>query len=111
MNKEKSIPVVQCDQCKALGIPPLYVCRKCGSTTFKETKLPGIGTVYSYTTIRVAPEAYRDQAPYDIAIIELKPDLRVTARLSSDEAGAIRIGEQVEFQKVDENGYWFKRAN
>jgi uncharacterized OB-fold protein len=59
----------------------------------------------------VAPEAYRDQAPYDIAIIELKPDLRITARISSDQAGSIHIGDQVEFQRVDDKGYWFKLVN
>ena len=111
MNKEKSFPAVQCDQCKTSGIQPLFVCRKCGGTNFKETTLSGIGTIYSHTTIRVAPEAYRDQAPYDIAIVEMQPGLRITARIQSEEAGKIQIGEQVEYNRADENGYWFKRAS
>jgi len=111
MDKEKGIPAVQCDQCTAVGIPSLFVCRKCGGRMFKETKLPDVGMVYSHTTIRVAPEAYRDQAPYDIAIVEIKSGLRITARVQSEVAGKVQIGEQVEFKTADENGYWFKQVN
>jgi len=78
---------------------------------FKEAKLSGIGTVYSYTTIRVAPEAYRDQAPYDIAIVEMKSGVRITARVQAEVAGKVQIGEQVKFLRADENGYWFKAVN
>jgi uncharacterized protein len=111
MSKEQGMPVVECRQCQAVGFPPQYVCRKCGHTDLNETEILGIGKVYTHTTIRVAPEAYRDQAPYDIAIVELKPDLRITARITSEQAGLVRIGDKVEFQRVDDNGYWFKLVN
>ena len=107
MSTEKKVPVIECKQSKALGFPPQPVCRKCGSTDLVETGIDGNGTVYTHTTIRVAPAAYRDQAPYDIAIIELKPDLRISARLSGIASDEIKIGDKVAFQKVDENGYWF----
>lgn len=111
MSTENKIPVIECKKCKALGFPPLYVCRKCGSTELCETEIEGNGTVYTHTTIRVAPDAYRDQAPYDIAIIELNPELRVTARLTTGESDQIRIGGKVQFDHVDGNGYWFKSAS
>jgi uncharacterized protein len=111
MTKEQGMPVVECRQCQAVGFPPQYVCRKCGASEFHEKEIPGIGTVYTHTTIRVAPEAYRDQAPYDIAIVELKPDLRISARIITDQAGAVHIGDKVTFQRVDDQGYWFKLIN
>jgi uncharacterized protein len=111
MRNQQRMPVVECRQCQAVGFPPQYVCRKCGASEFSEKEIPGIGTVYTHTTIRVAPEAYRDQAPYDIAIVELMPDLRISARISSDKAGSVHIGDKVEFHHVDDKGYWFKLVN
>jgi uncharacterized OB-fold protein len=110
MSNEKGMPVVECRQCQAVGFPPQYVCRKCGASEFSEKEIPGIGTVYTHTTIRVAPEAYKDQAPYDIAIVELNPDLRISARIMAEKPGSIRIGDKVAFQRVDDKGYWFKIA-
>jgi uncharacterized protein len=108
MSDQNGMPVQQCRQCQTVGFPPQYVCRKCGHADLFETEIPGVGTVYTHTTIRVAPEAYRDQAPYDIAIIELKPDLRITARIITDQARSVRIGDKAAFQLVDDKGYWFK---
>jgi uncharacterized protein len=110
MSETGLIPVVECARCGSIGFPPMYVCRKCGGTDLRSVEIPGNGTIYTHTTIRVAPEAYRDQVPYDIAIIELKPDLRVTARIAGERLGNLKIGDAVVFDKVDQNGYWFNLA-
>ena len=102
------MPVVQCEGCQALFIPPVYVCRKCESTRFVETEVDGKGVVYTHTTIRVAPEALRDQVPYTILIVELSPELRVTARLEKPQDSSLRVGQPVRFTRVDEQGYWFE---
>ncbi len=102
-----TMPVLVCRQCQMIGFPPLYVCRKCGSSDFHESKITGEGEIYTHTTIRVAPEAYRDEAPYDIAIVELNPELRITARIITEVPGSIHIGDKVKFQRVDGRGYWF----
>jgi uncharacterized protein len=108
MKEVSSIPVVECAHCRSMGFPPLYVCRKCGETELKSAQISGEGTIYTYTTIRVAPEAFQDQTPYDIAIVELRPDLRVTARINAIAPGKLKIDESVVYEKMDENGYWFK---
>jgi len=110
MVKSASMPVVQCEGCKALFIPPVYVCRKCESTHFCETTVDGKGFVYTHTTIRVAPEALRDQVPYTILIVELSPELRVTGRLEKPQASDLRVGQSVRFTRVDEQGYWFEAS-
>ena len=107
MEKAEGMPVVQCEGCSATYIPPVYVCRKCQGTKLKESLVNGRGVVYTYTTIRVAPEALRSQVPYTIVIVELAPGLRVTGRLEASGEGAVRIGQQVRFVKVDDAGYWF----
>jgi uncharacterized protein len=108
MNEDISIPVVQCKKCLSMGFAPIYVCRNCGSIDLQDARTPGIGNIYTHTTIRIAPDAFRDQVPYDICIVELKPDLRVTARVKVSEAGRLKIGDRVVYEKIDENGYWFK---
>ncbi len=111
MKDNSSIPVVQCTQCSAIGFRPLYVCRKCGNTEFRDAEAPGRGHIYTHTTIRVAPDARREEAPYDVCVIEFTPDLRITARIKGAEAGTVRIGDQVIYDSADENGYWFRRSD
>ena len=108
MAKEKSIPVVKCSTCNTVGIPPQYVCGKCGDTHFIEAEISGKTRIYTYTTMRVAPEAFQAQAPYDIAIVDLPHDLRVTARIEKKEDEKIYIGCEVSFERMEENLYWFK---
>jgi uncharacterized OB-fold protein len=107
MTTEAQIPVMRCEDCEALFIPPQYVCRKCSSTNLSNTDLNCQGTIYTFTTIRVAPEELKDQAPYRIVVVELCEGLRVTARLSGDQEAPIKIGQALTFDKVDGQGYWF----
>lgn len=108
MHEDKQLPLVACTACGKMAIPPGYVCRKCGNSETREVPGPGKGKIYTHTTIRIAPEAYRDQAPYEIAIVELAPGLRVTARIVSDQPEtALQVGQDVEFDRIDDWGYWF----
>jgi uncharacterized protein len=107
MNPVIPIPMEQCTQCQTPSIPPQYVCRKCGHTGFSKIEYSGRGTVYTCTTIRVAPEAFRDQAPYTIAVVDLPPGLRVTGRIAGEAADTVKIGQEVAFERVDQYGYWF----
>ena len=111
MAEDKKIPVAQCDSCSAVGIPPQYVCRKCGDTNFTETEISGEADIYTHTTIRVASEAFQDQAPFDLVIVDLANDIRVTARLEKREEEAISVGDKVFFDRLEEDVYWFKTAS
>ena len=46
--------------------------------------VPGVGRVVSFTTIRRAPTQFRDQAPYDVVVVDLDAGPRVTGRLAGD---------------------------
>lgn len=112
MHEDKQIPLKACASCGKIAIPPVYVCRKCGNSETRDALVPGKGTIYTHTTIRIAPEAYRDQAPYDIAIVELAPELRVTARIVSDQREkTLQVGQNVKFDHQDDKGYWFQRTD
>lgn len=108
MSEKKRIPVLECKICRSLAIPPQYFCRKCGSVENVEAAIPSEGAIYSHTTIRVAPDKFRQDSPYSIAIVELAQSLRVTARIDAKEGESLKIGQKVLFDRIDERGYWFQ---
>lgn len=109
---EMTIPVIRCSGCGAPAIPPRYVCGACGGTGFAQDSLGAQATIYSYTVVRVAPEAFRADVPYTVLLVDLAPGLRVTARLVGDKGGdGLSIGQALKFEKVDDRGvYWFRAA-
>ena len=109
---ETSVPVLRCSGCGAPSIPPRYVCGSCGGTGFSQDRLGAEAKIYSFTVVRVAPEAYRADVPYTVLLVDLGPGLRVTARLSGDRGGeGLSLGQGLAFDKVDERGvYWFRAA-
>lgn len=108
----KTVPVLKCSGCGVPSIPPRYVCGACGSTSFAEAAWNAQARLYSYTVVRVSPEAFRAEVPYTILLVDLAPGLRVTGRLLEDKGGeGLSIGQPLEFGVVDENGvYWFRAA-
>jgi uncharacterized OB-fold protein len=66
------------------------------------------GIVYTETTVYIPPEHYTQQAPYQIAIIDLEEGGRRTVRITGGEA---HIGDRVQF--VEQTGgvaYYSKTA-
>ncbi|HWF46831.1 MAG TPA: OB-fold domain-containing protein [Bryobacteraceae bacterium] len=66
------------------------------------------GIVYTETTVYIPPEQYAQQAPYQIAIIDLDGGGRRTVRITGAEA---HIGDRVQF--FEESGgvaYYSKAA-
>ncbi len=54
----------------------------------------GSGTVYTETVVYSPPEAYVNDVPYQLAIVELGNGRRVTGRISGERA---QIGDRVQF--------------
>ncbi len=65
------------------------------------------GTVYTETVVWSPPEAYVNDAPYQLAIVDLDEGGRLTARILGDR---VEIGDRVEFAE-DRNGVaYFRKA-
>ena len=50
------------------------------------------GTIYTETTVHIAPEAFLKDVPYQIAIVELADGTKLTARIDGD---PVKIGDHV----------------
>jgi uncharacterized OB-fold protein len=80
------LSLLRCKACNRLDTAMRVVCAGCLSTDLRPVGNDGSGTVATYTTIRRAPTAFRDQAPYDVVVVDLDAGLRMTGRLDKDSA-------------------------
>jgi uncharacterized OB-fold protein len=104
------LTAVKCQNCGKVYIPPKYICPECESTEFTDITLSGKGKVLTYTTIRVPPLGFEEQAPYHIAIILLDEGINVPARISNGEGKTPKIEDEVSFVKKEGGAYWFRLA-
>ena len=104
--------LAKCKSCGRFFVPPVYMCSECGSAELEDVAARGEGKILSYTTIRVPPLGFADQAPYEIGVIALPDKVNLTARIVAHEGKEIRIGEGASFVEKDTSGaYWFKVSN
>jgi uncharacterized OB-fold protein len=100
----------QCEVCETLFFPPRESCPTCRRKSvgkMKNKKLIGKGKIITYSIVHVAPEQFKGQAPYPIAIIELDEGPRLTSQIVDCDLNDIKIGMRVEatFRKIQEEGY------
>jgi uncharacterized OB-fold protein len=68
----------------------------------------GTGTIYTETVVYSPPEAYVNDVPYQLAIVELAGGRRVTGRVSGERA---QIGDRVQFFEFRNNVPFFKKQS
>ncbi|MFC7212868.1 Zn-ribbon domain-containing OB-fold protein [Saliphagus sp. GCM10025334] len=88
----------RCGACGNETAAPKAACNECGSRQIETVELPTEGTVYTVTSIAVAPAAF--EGGYRVAVIDLgtEGNARVTARLEAD--CDAEIGDTVAFSDV-----------
>jgi uncharacterized OB-fold protein len=69
---------------------------------------PGAGIVYTETVVFSPPEAYVNDVPYQLAIIELESGRRLTGRIDGERA---YIGERVKFAEFRNNVPFFRKQS
>jgi uncharacterized OB-fold protein len=100
----------KCGICNKTFFPPREACPYCRRKSIgkmMELKFSGLGEVITYTIIHSAPENFRKQIPYIIAIIKLKEGPNITAQIVDCEIENVKIGMKVKntFRKIQEDGY------
>jgi uncharacterized OB-fold protein len=86
---------LECDDCGNVTGAPKAACTECGSRSLSRVSLPAEGTVYSETTIAVAPEGL--EGGYKVGVVEVG-GTRVLGRLDEE----AEIDDEVEFVDVFE---------
>ena len=85
-----------CPHCDVKIFPPRDVCPACGGEAKTPFTFSGLGEVYSFTDIKNAPAGFEEQAPYMVALVQLKEGPMVTAQLTDIGDEPVHIGMPVE---------------
>jgi uncharacterized OB-fold protein len=95
--RENELRLQRCDACSRVQFYPRPHCRYCGSTSLTWETLSGRGTVYTFTVIHRAPfEAFAQDVPYVLVVVELEEGPRLITNLVVDDPGAVAIDMPVE---------------
>ncbi len=100
------LEAARCTVCGAVLYPARQVCPVCQARSFERFTLTPHGTVATFTVIHVATTAFRQEAPYVLAVVELADGVRCTCQLADVAPGEVRIGMPVrlEFRRIQEAG-------
>ena len=91
----------KCKKCSKLMIPLKPICPKCGSFDVEEFETTGKGVVRSFTVIFIAPEKFKDEVPYIVALINLDEGGAIMGRLigmDPNKPENIKVGTKVKFE-------------
>lgn len=68
---------------------------------------PGSGTIYTETVVYSPPEAFANDVPYQLAIVDLDSGKRITARILRERAV---IGDHVDFVEFRRDIPYFRKS-
>jgi uncharacterized OB-fold protein len=87
---EERYVIPRCPDCQIWLPPVAFACPNCESQALVWTEASGRGRVFSWTVIHNAPPAFRAEAPYVIAEVELEEGPHLETRLLGVEPAAVR---------------------
>ncbi len=100
------LEAAKCQGCGKVFFPPRRVCDKCRGESFETVKLPREGKLASYSTVHVTTNAFADESPIIVGIIELDGGTKLTAQVADCEQDELEIGApvRIEFRRVQRDG-------
>jgi uncharacterized OB-fold protein len=103
--REGRLAAQKCGACGHVRWPPSVVCPRCLAEEGEWVALSGRGMVYSFIVVhRPQHPAFWNDAPYNVAIVELEEGVRIHANVVDCANEALRVGLPVEvvFEKIDD---------
>ena len=80
--KDHKLLVQKCDSCGTHRFPPSTVCVQCGAGEYRWVAASGRGRVCSFVTYhRLYHEAWQDEVPYVVAVVELEEGPRMISNI------------------------------
>jgi len=100
------LEAARCTGCGEVVFPPRLVCPSCRGREFAPLPLRPEGKVVTFTVIHVAPAAFRNEAPYVLAVVELEQGARLTCQVVDIDPDKVKTGMAVrlEFRRIQEDG-------
>lgn len=93
---EERLVVQECTACGKRRFYPAAVCPACGHTEWTEVECSGRGTVRSHSTVHRPPsDAFADDVPYVVALVELDEGPMVMANVLDCDPGEVTTGAPV----------------
>jgi uncharacterized OB-fold protein len=87
-------------ECGQMAIPPKELCAACGKRAWTQVSLTGDGAVASFTVIRVPPRGRAEEAPYAVAVVQLREGVSLLGRVVDIPLDSLRIGLPVRFRPI-----------
>lgn len=85
-----------CNGCNSHFFYPRALCPNCHSDDIEWRTASGKGVIYSYTiSRRPAGPAFKDEAPYVVALVDLAEGPRMLSNIVVDDISKVRIGQEV----------------
>ena len=100
---EGQLKMQKCSGCGHIRYPISHLCPECLSEDYDWQKLSGRGSVFSSVVFhQVYHQAFKDEVPYNVSLIQLEEGPRMFSNVVGVEPGAVKIGQAVEvtFQKA-----------
>jgi uncharacterized OB-fold protein len=91
---------IRCSRCGEVAIPPKEFCPGCQQRAWEPVPLKGLGTITSYTVIRIPPRGAPAPAPYAVAVVRLEEGVSLLGRLVDIPLEALKTGLPVKFQPL-----------
>lgn len=94
--RAREIRLPRCRACGTLRVSPHRFCPQCGAPEHDWDLLSGRGTIWSRCVFhQVYFAGFRDEVPYNVAVIALEEGVRLYSNVLADNAD-VRIGRGVE---------------
>lgn len=93
-----------CARCGAVQFIPRSLCAHCQADRLDWHDSAGFGKVLTHTTVYRAPTpAFREEAPYVIALVDMDEGFRLMANVAGGAAAPVAIGSRVRigFRQVE----------
>ena len=110
---QRDLRIQRCAACGRFRHPPMPFCAACGSERIEWAKVPGTGSVFSYTIVHHPTHpALKSAVPFNIAVVHLDEadDVRLVSNVIDAAPGEMAVGLRVTLAWDEiENGMFLPR--